>query len=265
MKVIFEITRAQFGHTKLDMVAASVNDFYTKPNNNGTRRITESDVEGFSPEFMRRVEMIHFESFLFNKFDEVEQFTQYGTTYITITSRLGYSVDHAASTYRYCTSGGNRWGVYAREGRYYAWYAGARSRVRDMPCYQQMVESHAVPVVYVTNAPRDMRWYETQASYLTRDLEVAVKYFATLRGPSTGWSISEQDAYHYWFAKEGDAFTAAIAKQQFGGNVKQAEYIFLRKTRNRRVDTARFDGAMQHAWELLPADTLSRILKWGAR
>ena len=128
-----------------------------------------------------------------------------------------------------------------------------------------MVESHAVPVVYVTNAPRDMRWYETQASYLTRDLEVAVKYFATLRGPSTEWSISEQDAYHYWFAKEGDAFTAAIDKQQFGGNVKQAEEYILRRTRNRRVDPTKFDRTMHVAWDLLPADTQSRILKWSAR
>lgn len=252
MKVIFEISKSQFGVAKLEVMGSYDDDYYTRTGNR-TSFITSPDATGeFQRVHARRVKAL--QSY------PAKAFIWEGN-WGHLTDITGYVYNHEAGFYGYSTSAGNKWLVWKEEGKFFCGYEGARSRVG----FPFEIASGVTPLVYESNGPQDMYWNETQSGYLKRNRKAALEWFAKNGEPS--WPKSgenELDAWGYYSQVEGESeWRAAVARHTFKDSAS-AESFVLRATRNKKIVPAEFDVKMKAAWNLLDEEVKSRILKWSA-
>ena len=250
MKVIFEISKSQFGVAKLEVMGSYDDDYYTRTGNR-TSFITSPDATGeFQRVHARRVKAL--QSY------PAKAFIWEGN-WGHLTDITGYVYNHEAGFYGYNTSAGNKWLVWKEEGKFFCGYEGARSRVG----FPFEIDEGQKPLVYVSSGPSDMRWYETQSQYLKRSRKAALEWFAEHGEPS--WPESgenELDAWGYYSQVEGeDVWRQAVAHHTFKDS-SEAESYLLRITRNKKIVPAEFDTKAKTAWNLLDEKVQQRLLKW---
>ncbi|EGE12771.1 hypothetical protein E9G_00308 [Moraxella catarrhalis 7169] len=152
MKAIISISKETFNKLKAHATHAKPTDYYSKPHGNSCRYV---DFKAEPAEFPSKQLSINF--------DQADHYTKYW-----FLGRLGYLVDYTHQIYAYRTAGGNAWGVYQKDSQYFAFFDGRRSRVKDLTDFLTDDEINSKPLVYISSAPDDMKWFETQAEYLVK-------------------------------------------------------------------------------------------------
>ena len=166
MKVIFEITKAQFGIAKLEVMGSYENDYYTRTVSR-TSFITGPDETGNESSRVHSRRMKALQTY------PAKAFIWQGN-WGHVTDITGYVYDHLLGYYGYSTCAGNKWLVWKDGSKYYCGYEGARSRAG----FPFEIDDGQKPIVYETSGTRDMRWYETQSDYLKRNRKAALAWFA---------------------------------------------------------------------------------------
>lgn len=155
MKAIILISKETFNKFRSHATTAAPNDYYSKPHGNSCRYV---DFKAEPTEFPIEQLSINFDH------DHTTQYTKYW-----FMGKLGYLVDDIHQIYAYRTAGGNAWGVYQKGGKHFAFFDGRRSRVKDLTDFLTDDEVNSKPLVYISSAPDDMKWFENQAEYLMRE------------------------------------------------------------------------------------------------
>ena len=253
MKVIFEITKAQFGIAKLEVVGSYENDYYTRTGNS-TSFITRPDETGNEIRLVHERRVKALESY------PAKAFIWQGN-WGHLTDITGYVYDNTLGYYGYSTCARNMWLVWKEDGKYYCGYVGARS-VCGFPFE---IDEGQKPLVYETSSPSDMYWNETQSGYLKRNRKAALAWFAEHGEPEwAGSGQNELDAWGYYSKAEGESeWRQAVTHHTFKDS-SEAESYLLRITRNKKIVPVEFDIKTKTAWNLLDEKVQQRLLKWGA-
>lgn len=263
MKLIIKISQKQFGEFKLNAIADSEDDYYSRPHARSSAWYSQSDARGHKREmqFLEIVKDIKENPFPFNIFREVWNHT-YGDKFAlneiaidmdwSIYTWWGYHIDHDRQIYAYSSCYGNFEGVYKKNGEYLYFYNGSR-HWRNLAIY-----ADCEVVLYQTNAPKDMKFWERQADYLIRKgAETTAKYIAK-HGEDSDSAIAAK--YHFIREMGEQEFTQILAKVTLQG--KDPEQYILNKYRNKRLSVNKFDEKDNIAWSMLSDNVRSRILKY---
>ena len=253
MKVIFEITKQQYGLAKLEVMGSYEDDYYTRTGNR-TSFITGPDETGNGSRLVHECRVKALQTY------PAKAFIWQGN-WGHVTDITGFVYNHEAGYYGYNTSAGNKWLVWKEDNKFYCGYEGARSRVT----FPFEIDEGQKPLVYETNGPKDMRWNETQYDYLKRNRKAALEWFSEHGEPS--WPESGQnelDVWIYYSQAEGEeVWRAAVARHSFKDSAAAESYI-LRTTRNKKIIPQQFDVKAKTAWNMLDEKVQQRLLKWSA-
>lgn len=247
MKTIILISKETFNKFKEHATHAKPNDYYEQAHSNSARYI----------DFQSEPNQFPLEHLSIN-LGQADQYTKYW-----FLGRLGYLVDDTHQIYAYRTAGGNAWGVYQKDGKHFAFFDGRRSRAKDLAEFLTDDEINSKPLVYISSAPDDMKWFETQAEYFVKKGE---KYTAKFLAEKCGGvpqhdlhNVNLCDAFAY-FVRRNPNFGQLIHAELFKN--KSPEAFLLREYRNKKINPETLKGKDKTAWALLPQATQDRILRW---
>lgn len=247
MKAIISISKETFNKFKENATTAKPTDYYSKPHGNSCRYV---DFKSEPAEFPSKQLSINF--------DQAGHYTKYW-----FLGRLGYLVDDTHQIYAYRTAGGNAWGVYQKGGKYFAFFDGRRSHVKDLTDFLTDGEINSKPALYISSGADDMKWFETQSEFLIRKGD---KFTAKFLAEKCGGlpkhdlhNVNLCDAFAY-FVRRNPNFGQLIHAELFKN--KSPEAFLLREYRNKKINPETLKGKSKTAWALLPQATQDRILRW---
>ena len=235
MKVLFKIGKSEFNRVVEEFKTLVVNDYYSKVGGAKSLLIVASELTWFE------------QAFKHTRFDIIS---------------CGYTILLNNEGVMYSTSAGNRWGVISKDGEYYSFYTGRRSRVNYIPCNENGELIAKTPVMYITSGPEDMLWHESEARYvIRRGAAYAAQYLANKYNgyPTPDDGVAAADIAT-WFQRIDEGFEVQVFKNVLQG--RDPEKLILDTTRNRRIVVEAFDPIQRAAWSLLSGETRERILKY---
>lgn len=263
MKLVLKISQELFGEFKLNAIADSQDDYYSRPHARSSSSYSQSDArfDKREVEFLERVKEIQEKPLPFNVFKKVSNCTwgnQFALNEIApnmdweIYTHWGYLIDHERQLYAYSSCAGNFEGVYKQGSEYFYFFNGSR-HWRNLTPY-----AGCEVVLYESNAPKDMAFWERQADYLIRKgAETTAQYIAE-HGEDSDSAITAK--YHFVREMGEQEFAKLVAGVALRG--KDPEQYILRKHRNKRLDVNKFDEKDNIAWGMLSEDVKERILKY---
>lgn len=250
MRVLILISREQFDNVMCNMQRSDRNDYYTNGEGCHNRRlsVTEEQIANMLPAERAFVNIRH--------------------NGLSPTMCKGYTILDNDMGACYRTSGGNVHGVYRHQPdanrphyfMYYAFYSGRRSRVQDL--VNSLFEEYRKigTVMYSTTGPKDMRWYETLSAYLVRKgPKSAIDYFADTGVEGDHLGQEEYTALAHFTAQDPDFVSKVYAAMMEG---MDPEKYILDSFRNKKIVPETMDPKTAAAWQLLPQEVQSRILRW---